>query len=142
MRYIDYVSKATERAATKLPTSCNEISQSQHKWLIKRSGSQGGLCERRTLVSEKAPLAKRYIPWVKGEKGRDVSKQRQAHRARVDGPRPSRDGRRRKYSIRGSWLRMMLHDFHKEMVNRLPSFPVMYHQSGSTDLTMGRQAKN
>lgn len=57
------------------------------------------MCERRTLVSEKAPLAKRYIPWVKGEKGRDVSKQRQAHRARVGGPRPSRDGRRRKYCI-------------------------------------------
>lgn len=48
------------------------------------------MCERRTLVSEKAPLVERYIPWVKGEKGRDVSKQRQAHRARADGPRPSR----------------------------------------------------
>ena len=123
---------------------CNEISRLSYEstQAVKRSGSQRGLHERRTLVPENAPLVGRYVTRanVRGERhglerkgetssrgGRPTELTQRAH--------PSKESKIRKYCIQGNRLCLRMKDFYKEMVNPHPS------TSQTCDVCAGRRTQ-
>lgn len=88
--------KAPETVVSELWTGCYEISQlsAESTQAVKISWSQRSLHERRTLVPEKTPLAKRYVTQVNMRGERHILERKGETSSRGDRPTPQRTARK------------------------------------------------